>query len=174
MSLEAQATTSLTKITRQPSYDVIPDFLDGFAFGDAIGIGIRNIDNAKRWWTVASISTPGEAFRNISLSLPTRPSIAPFQTRIIPILLKQTGIFKSKDLTFTTYLVAEENGRIVSQMAITVKIDIQQISWSSSVLKNIKASFFFATSHPTLFLVKPPKVIDTSLQTIPPILALRK
>lgn len=37
------------KLVRDESQDVTCDFVDGFAVGDAFGIGLRSIDG---WWTV--------------------------------------------------------------------------------------------------------------------------
>lgn len=36
----------------EPSQDVICDFLGGYAFGDALGIGLRSISG---WWTVVDV-----------------------------------------------------------------------------------------------------------------------
>lgn len=36
----------------EPTQDVVCDFVDGFAFGDVIGIGVRSIVG---WWTVTDI-----------------------------------------------------------------------------------------------------------------------
>jgi hypothetical protein len=38
--------------TYHPSQTVICDFIDGFAFGEAIGIGIQSIVG---WWTVTEV-----------------------------------------------------------------------------------------------------------------------
>ena len=40
------------EIVREPTQDVICDFVDGFAFGKAIGIGIRS---SSGWWTVEDV-----------------------------------------------------------------------------------------------------------------------
>lgn len=44
---------SVSKVSRQETHDVICDFVDGFAFGEAIGIGIRSVDS---WWTLESVT----------------------------------------------------------------------------------------------------------------------
>lgn len=38
---------------REPTQDVICDFVDGFAFGEAIGVGIRSVSG---WWTVERVA----------------------------------------------------------------------------------------------------------------------
>ena len=43
-----------TAIVRQPTHDIIPDFVDGNVFGEAVGVGIRSIGG---WWSVESIET---------------------------------------------------------------------------------------------------------------------
>lgn len=39
----------VSTIVRDDSHDVVSDFVDGWAFGDAVGIGLRSLDG---WWTV--------------------------------------------------------------------------------------------------------------------------
>lgn len=43
----------LLPVIRDSSHDVVCDFVDGWAFGDAIGVGLRSL---KGWWTVTDIS----------------------------------------------------------------------------------------------------------------------
>jgi len=43
----------VAQYVREPSQDVICDFMDGIAFGDALGIGIRCIAG---WWTVLDVA----------------------------------------------------------------------------------------------------------------------
>ncbi len=39
---------------REPTQDVFCDFVDGFAFGDAIGVGMRSIAGS---WAVTKVSS---------------------------------------------------------------------------------------------------------------------
>ena len=39
-------------ITHRKSQDIICDFFNGYAFGNALGVGIQSL---KDWWTVASV-----------------------------------------------------------------------------------------------------------------------
>jgi hypothetical protein len=39
-------------VVREPTHDVICDFVDGFSFGDAIGIGVRTTSG---WWTLSRV-----------------------------------------------------------------------------------------------------------------------
>ena len=41
------------ELVREISHDVVGDFVEGFMFGDAIGIGLRS---ASGWWTITSVS----------------------------------------------------------------------------------------------------------------------
>jgi hypothetical protein len=38
---------------REPAQDVTCDFIGGYAFGDAIGIGLRSVSG---WWTVKDVT----------------------------------------------------------------------------------------------------------------------
>lgn len=42
-------------VVREASHDIVCDFLDGYAFGNSIGVGLRSLDD---WWTVQSVSNP--------------------------------------------------------------------------------------------------------------------
>lgn len=50
-------------VVRQDSHDVVSDFVGGFAFGDALGVGLRSING---WWRVEGIELP-EKFPTVSL-----------------------------------------------------------------------------------------------------------
>ena len=44
-------------VVRERSLDVICDFVDGIAFGDALGVGLRSIDG---WWTIKDLILPSD------------------------------------------------------------------------------------------------------------------
>lgn len=50
--------TNQPAVVRQETHDVVCDFVDGFAFGEAIGIGIRSVND---WWTVQSVQSSNKA-----------------------------------------------------------------------------------------------------------------
>ena len=41
------------EVVRDPTQDVTCDFVDGFAFGDALGFGLRSVDG---WWAVKDVT----------------------------------------------------------------------------------------------------------------------
>ena len=63
ISVAVSAQVKHRTVVRQESHDVVCDFVDGFAFGDALGIGLRSIDG---WWVVDDIQLP-EQFPTVSL-----------------------------------------------------------------------------------------------------------
>ena len=54
ISINARFESPSISIRRETSYDVTPDFVEGFAFGDALGIGLRCLSTS--WWTVTAFS----------------------------------------------------------------------------------------------------------------------
>ena len=42
---------AVSTVVRDESHDIVGDFVDGWAFGNAIGIGLRSLDG---WWAVTS------------------------------------------------------------------------------------------------------------------------
>ncbi len=52
IGFSARLESSASDIRHQTSHDVIPDFVGGWAFGDAIGVGLYSVDG---WWTVVSL-----------------------------------------------------------------------------------------------------------------------
>jgi len=53
VSVDIEPEPATDTFVRVSSHDVSCDFVDGWAFGDAIGVGIRSISG---WWTVKGIS----------------------------------------------------------------------------------------------------------------------
>ena len=44
---------NIPKVELQQSHHVVPDFVNGWAFGEALGIGLRSIDD---WWVIKEAS----------------------------------------------------------------------------------------------------------------------
>lgn len=85
--------------------------------------------------------------------------------RIVPALITQARPFNESKLDLTITLVS--NGGIE---ALSVSIPIKHLTQSSH--KPIKASYSYAQSMPTAFLVLSP-ILENLTKSFPPILALR-
>ncbi|CAL1703964.1 unnamed protein product [Somion occarium] len=152
-------------LTVQPTHHVVPDFVDGWAFGDAFGIGLRSVDG---WWTVTDAKIHNEEFElptptalhdTSSLHdyqvLPLRPSrLAPTQTRIIPLRFTQKKPLCASELHLELSATSHTGVSLTIHVTLHVK---QQTQWNSTRSSPIKATYFFAGSMPTGFLVTPPK-----------------
>ena len=57
-SVNARFETPSVPIGREAPYDVAPDFFEGFAFGDALGVGLRCLSASS--WTVTALSPSHE------------------------------------------------------------------------------------------------------------------
>ena len=94
--------------------------------------------------------------------------IASTQTRIVPLRIVQSKSFTAKELSINVTVVSETSTTIIS-----VSFPIRHHRrWTSSSFEPIKASYFFAQSMPTSFVVLPP-IAQNDGQPCPPILALR-
>ncbi|EJD02092.1 uncharacterized protein FOMMEDRAFT_157287 [Fomitiporia mediterranea MF3/22] len=144
-------------IVRQATHDITCDFVDGFAFGDALGIGLRSIDG---WWTVDDIKLPEQFPTGLSLSLLHKQVIAPSQTRVVPISIQQTEAYNAGLLSFDLVLKErhEDNGAAEPRtVSIPIRINLRHLKqWDTSNVQPIRATFFFAASHPTYILAKAP------------------
>lgn len=97
--------------------------------------------------------------------------IAPTQTRIVPLRLDQSLPFGGADIPILLHLVSREN----NQKTLYAHISVRQLpQWSPSEVPadGIKATYFYGTSTPTMFVVKPPDEPNEGLPKAP-ILALR-
>ncbi|KAI5124055.1 hypothetical protein M0805_003883 [Coniferiporia weirii] len=158
-------------VVRQQSHDVVCDFVDGYAFGDALGVGLRSVDG---WWIVENIQLPGNFPKALALSVRNRQTLAPSQTRIVPISIEQSAPFSGGGISFTLVLSEYVPNPNLPRSRTTVPITLawKNIpSWSASTSEVIRATFFFATSHPTAFLAKPPMLPNSDGLAVP-ILAL--
>ncbi|THH05576.1 hypothetical protein EW145_g4691 [Phellinidium pouzarii] len=158
-------------VVRQDFRDVVCDFVDGYAFGDVLGVGLRSLDG---WWTVEGIQVPVNSTKELGLSIHSRQTIAPSQIRVIPISIKQNKPFTGNTISFSLDLVEHLPGSDIprSRANIPVTLIPRFIPlWNASKCDAIRAVFFFAMSHPTIFLAKPPRFSSLDSSSIP-ILAL--
>jgi len=150
-------------LVHEPSQDVICDFIDGTAFGDAIGIAMRSISG---WWTVTNATAHVSKEMTLTIQRPT--VIAPSQTRVVPLLLSLHDLFHLPTIGVDLAVISNEG----VTKTIAVKIPVNHHGrWTPSFSKPIKATYFYSPSIPTAFLAVPP-VLRTLGETHPPILAL--
>ncbi|OBZ75861.1 hypothetical protein A0H81_04588 [Grifola frondosa] len=157
----------VNRVVLQTSHDVSCDFVDGWAFGDALGVGIRNVAG---WWTVKGVVGSDGISPSVQLSFIRETRIAPTQTRIIPIRITQNAPFHGTELQFEIQLVSDSESSLVTIPVSIHVVHHSQWSPSSSPAAGIKASYFFSSSMPTAFLVTPPEELADGPR--PPILAL--
>lgn len=58
ISVNGRFQSSSNALNHETSYDIVPDFVEGFAFGDALGVGLGSL--LTSWWTVTDISISNE------------------------------------------------------------------------------------------------------------------
>ncbi|KAI9509953.1 hypothetical protein F5148DRAFT_672519 [Russula earlei] len=155
-------------IMRVASYDVVPDFIDGIAFGNALGIGLRCL--STYWWTVTALSpSPRLREAGIVLTLLTDVRFAPGQTRVLPIRIWQSKAFDGDALVFDVNVTSGG-----SSETLAVRVPISQLGhWSETGAVILKATYFSPDTAPVGFIALPPTDLNAPLQVSgPPILAL--
>jgi pimeloyl-ACP methyl ester carboxylesterase len=162
LGVEVEPTTE--KVVWDSTQDVTCDFVDGYAFGDALGFGLRSVDG---WWTVKSVRLSNDYVDGVSLHLLQETRIAPTQTRIVPIRIIQAKPLAAENLLLNVTVTWG-----IFSATVMVSLPIRHLSgWTPTNFKPIKASHFFAESMPTSFVVLPP-IEKNDGKPCPPILAL--
>ncbi|CDO76522.1 hypothetical protein BN946_scf184750.g2 [Trametes cinnabarina] len=128
---------------------------DGWAFGDALGVGVTAHDG---WWTMQNLTFSSELQDSLKLELLHQTRLAPTQTRVIPIKLTQTRPIALEMLRFTLEVVSE-NATTSLDIALPVR---QRERWMQpgEPGAGIKASYFWGGAVPTAFLVTAPQAIN--------------
>ncbi|KAJ7871501.1 hypothetical protein B0H14DRAFT_3570057 [Mycena olivaceomarginata] len=135
----------------EPTQDVLPDFVDGYAFGNAIGLGVRNLGG--RWTVTDAVLNSESTGFSIELLRPT--TLAPSQTRIVPLRIVQTGKFTDTTLGINLTLTSPDTNKTLSLSAAFPR------------------TRFHAQEMPTAFTAFPPLLENTKdQQPQPPILCL--
>ncbi|KAJ6547143.1 hypothetical protein B0H19DRAFT_255176 [Mycena capillaripes] len=149
LSITVDTPNLLTMVSLEPTQNVLCDFVDGYAFGDAIGLGVRS---AGGWWTVtdAAVFPKFEGF-DVKLLRPT--TIAPSQTRIVPVRIIQTARLTRSALALRLTLTSDTGKSQTLSAALTVK---QLPRWSNNTLSAITGSYLYAQEMPTAFSAFPP------------------
>ncbi|KAG7452898.1 uncharacterized protein BT62DRAFT_989922 [Guyanagaster necrorhizus] len=160
ISISVKFDDALASVVRESTQDVVCNFVDSFAFGDAIGIGLRSVHG---WWTVTNVSTDPSSGLFLTLVRPTR--IVEGQTRIVPVRITQTRPFSQASIDLKLTLTSG-----ASEIVTIESLPVDQLSgWTESVYSPIKGTYFYARSMPTVFTALPPRY---SGPPKPPILAL--
>ena len=109
-------------------------------------------------------------WQNLTLTLLRDFVIAPMQTRVIPISISQTQRSNIHSLHIEILAVSKRCSRMIS-----VILPIRQFSiWTEHQYTPIRATYFYAESSPTAFVVIPPKEANLDMHySNPPLLALR-
>ncbi|KAJ4488323.1 hypothetical protein J3R30DRAFT_3696095 [Lentinula aciculospora] len=172
IKLEVEFDNDTEKVVREPIQDVIPDFVSGWPFGDAIGIGLRARDG---WWSVQDARIVHHLKDYLSLNFPpTKFRLAPTQARILPLRIVQhkdlPPVFSSIDVTLN---LQRENPSVYDRPLDTISLKVSlpavhlsmwdepsSVSLTPQINPVIKGSYFFGVtdSIPTNFLVVPPIV----------------
>jgi hypothetical protein len=154
-------------VVHELTQDIICDFVEGLAFGTAIGVGLRSVSG---WWTVRSITLlqppPSSTF---GLTLLHEVRLAPSQLRIVPVHITQRAPINVQEVQLSLNISSASNMR-----DITIILPIRQlIPWNAQNHEPISGTYFYATSMPTHFVAIPPKC-PKECRDYPPILALRQ
>ncbi|KAJ7074338.1 hypothetical protein C8F01DRAFT_1043491 [Mycena amicta] len=140
------------EVVLEPSQNVVCDFVDGYTFGDAFGIGLRSLGG---WWTISSARA-----ENFAIELSRSIIIAPSQTRIVPLRILQTAQYLGSTIDVVLTISSKE-GR---EIEVATTLAVNQLPADA---KFIYASYFSA-GVPTLFTAISPVLENNG----PPILAL--
>ncbi|KAI0340686.1 hypothetical protein BDW22DRAFT_1360117 [Trametopsis cervina] len=144
------------------SHNIVPDFIEGWAFGKAIGVGLRSTGD---WWTATSVVLVNSA-DGIDVDLLEEIRIAPGQTRIVPVVISQEEMYTEESLELVVVLQSPSGTQEVS-----ISLKLKHIfEWDETDYQPIVSTYFFATSTPTAFVSIPPKAHAGGIK--PPILFL--
>ncbi|KAF7295253.1 hypothetical protein MIND_01064200 [Mycena indigotica] len=150
LTIDIEAVTP--NVHLEPSQNVICDFIDGHAFGDALGVGLHSVGG---WWTVLSAKA-----ENFSLELTRKVVLAPSQSRIVPLRVLQTAEYPDSTLNITL-VVASNEGR---EIEVAVTLAVNQLTSDAAFI----FASHFAAGVPMIFTAISP----ISESSGPPILAL--
>ncbi|KAH7927731.1 hypothetical protein BV22DRAFT_1110944 [Leucogyrophana mollusca] len=165
INLQVELDIPELRVVHEPSHDVVCDFVDGFAFGSVLGVGLRSLDG---WWSVIGVKLElqgnglDEARKLLSLRLvDAETSLAPTQTRTVPISITQTGSITTAVTEIPIELLLKQNADTHSSGDVTsihVVLRVKRLAlWTPTECVPIKGTYLFAKSMPTAFLVLPPK-----------------
>jgi hypothetical protein len=112
-----------------------------------------------------------QKYDGFSVELLRSTTIAPSQTRIVPLRMVQTAQFTKSTLGMKITLTSDSNKTSTLSVALPLK---HLPRWSANTLSAITGSYFYAQEMPTAFSAFPPLFENINHQKPqPPILCLR-
>lgn len=167
INMDVAVNPTTNQVIHEPSQDVICDFVGGYSFGEAIGVGVRA---STGWWTVVDVALGDKiSAENIKIRLLCTTQIAPSQSRIVPIVIRQEGPFKHENLPIELTLFSDLDNAITT---VSVSLPVTHLKlWTSMERRVIRGSYFYAQSMPTTFIAVSPVFLGLD-KPRPPILAL--
>ena len=66
INVDVAVNPATNQVIHEPTQDVICDFVDGYSFGEAIGVGLRA---STGWWTVVDVAL-GDKMSAVRLPTP--------------------------------------------------------------------------------------------------------
>lgn len=152
-------------LVHESSQDMICDFIQGYSFGNFIGIGIRSVTG--RWTVADAVIEDTDA---LSICLRSTVTLAPSQTRVIGLLLSQSMPFDQPRICVRISAVSIDG--LSDNASLSIHLPIKHLKlWSPSSYDAITATHFGSLSSPTTFLAVPP-FHDSTDEPRNPILAI--
>ncbi|KAF9651433.1 hypothetical protein BDM02DRAFT_3091108 [Thelephora ganbajun] len=165
VSLTTQVELPRPTIERLLSLDVVPDFIDGWAFGNTIGVFLRNYSPDR--WVIKGVTLTEEQ-EGFDLRLLRCTVIQSSQARVVPIKILQSRPFRGAILEFTIRATSSSGDE-----GLPVSLPFTHLPhWSSNASPTlcIKSTYLYSGFTPTAFLIKPPLESHSTPQA--PVVAL--
>ncbi|KAH7927722.1 hypothetical protein BV22DRAFT_255973 [Leucogyrophana mollusca] len=165
INLQVELESPEPRVVHEPSHDVVCDFVDGFAFGSVLGVGLRSLDG---WWDVIGVKLVpqgnelDEARKLLNLRLiDVETTLAPTQTRIVPISIAQTGSIDNAvtEIPIELRVIRKTDTHSSGDVTpIHIVLRLKHLAlWTPTEYIPVKGTYLFAKSMPTAFSVLPPK-----------------
>ncbi|KAI0085425.1 hypothetical protein BDY19DRAFT_896611 [Irpex rosettiformis] len=153
ITFDVEIEEPLSSVLEAESHHVLPDFIDNWAFGEAVGVGLRS---SGGWWTVDDIVLTSSDSKSFKLRLLENTRIAPGQTRIVPLTVDQQDRFTEESIELEVHLTSSSGSKTAIQITLKPR-QVSQWDTGSNEYQTFIATYFYATSTPTAFVTVPPK-----------------
>ncbi|KIJ29883.1 hypothetical protein M422DRAFT_214788 [Sphaerobolus stellatus SS14] len=138
-------------IISDPNLHVICDFVEGWAFGTVLGLGIHS---SGEDWEVTGVQTASASF-SLTL-LHERERLVASQTRIIPVLLNQKAPYLGKNLAIE---LAITNRRDLSYSSIKILLQLSHREfWDNTTNAGGITASYLLNGIPTSYIAVPPQL----------------